>query len=267
MSDTVSTVKNAFSKLSSLSFGRAATKPAYIPPDKKGEINELKAALSDPNIEKDQNKKRELLQKVIWYVTMGLDTSKLFDKMILNVNTKDVVQKKMVYQYITHYSHTNPDLAIMTINTLSRDCRDESPLIRGLALRSLSQLRLPKIVEHLLPLIKEGLNDSSPYVRKTAVNSVMKLNKIAPQVVENEKFVDRLYSMIRDKDVQVVINSILALNEILENEGGMKVTKKMVEYLLNRLFEYSEWHLCVVFDLMMKYQPENSNEVLNIMVL
>lgn len=57
------------------------------------------------------------------------------------MNTKDVVQKKMVYQYITHHAHTNPDLAILTINTLARDCRDQSPVIRGLALRSLSSMR------------------------------------------------------------------------------------------------------------------------------
>jgi hypothetical protein len=53
------------------------------PIEKKGEINDLKDALSDPNIEKDQEKKRELLQRVIAYVTMGVDTSKLFENMIL----------------------------------------------------------------------------------------------------------------------------------------------------------------------------------------
>ena len=90
----------------------------------------------------------------------------------------------MVYQYITHYAHQNQDVAILTINTLSNDCRDESPLVRGLALRSLSSLRIPKLVEHLLPLIREGLNDPSHYVRKTAVLSVVKLNRMDPKIVE-----------------------------------------------------------------------------------
>lgn len=52
-------------------------------PEKKGEINELKEALGDPNIDKDQERKKELLQKVINYATMGIDTTKLFDKVIL----------------------------------------------------------------------------------------------------------------------------------------------------------------------------------------
>jgi AP-4 complex subunit beta-1 len=92
----------------------------------------------------------------------------------------------MVYQYLTNHANTNQELAILTINTLSNDCRDESPLVRGLALRSLSSLRLPKLVEYLLPLIKEGLNDPSPYVRKTAVMSIVKLNKISQSTVQSK---------------------------------------------------------------------------------
>jgi AP-4 complex subunit beta-1 len=237
------------------------------PIERKSEINELRAALNDPTIDKDQEKKREVLQKVIGYMTMGLDTSKLFHNMIMCVHTRDVVQKKMVYQYITHYAHQNQDSAILAINTLANDCRDESPLVRGLALRSLSSLRVPKLVEHLLSLIKEGLNDPSPYVRKTAVLSVVQLQKISPKTIDAEKFVDRLYSMIRDKDVQVVINCINALNELLSEEGGIKVSKKMTYYLLNRVTEYNEWQLCVVLDVLLKYTPQNNNEIFDIMNL
>jgi signal transduction histidine kinase len=53
------------------------------PIERKSEINELRAALNDPTIDKDQEKKREVLQKVIGYMTMGLDTSKLFHSMIM----------------------------------------------------------------------------------------------------------------------------------------------------------------------------------------
>jgi AP-4 complex subunit beta-1 len=72
--------------------------------------------------------------------------------------------------------------------------------------------------------------------------------------------------MIKDKDVQVSINSIRALNEILESEGGIKVTKKMIYYLLNRVPEYSEWQLCEVLEQLVRYTPENNNEIFDIMV-
>lgn len=76
-------MKGAFSRLGQTIGSLGKAKTGYTPPDKKGEINELKTALSDPNVDRDQNKKREILSKVITYTTMGLDTSKLFDKMML----------------------------------------------------------------------------------------------------------------------------------------------------------------------------------------
>eukprot|EP00818_Percolomonas_sp_WS_P003219 CAMPEP_0117443354 /NCGR_PEP_ID=MMETSP0759-20121206/4652_1 /TAXON_ID=63605 /ORGANISM="Percolomonas cosmopolitus, Strain WS" /LENGTH=802 /DNA_ID=CAMNT_0005235327 /DNA_START=152 /DNA_END=2560 /DNA_ORIENTATION=+ len=235
---------------------------------KKGEINDLHKQLSDSATLDNPIKRKELLQKVILYTTMGFDTSKLFNRIIMLVHTNDIIQKKMVYQYVTRYAGSNPDLAILTINTLSNDCRDDSPLIRGLALRHLASLRsIPKISEHLLPLIKEGLNDPSSYVRKTAVLAITKLNRINPKIVEKEQFVDRLYAMIRDKDSQVVVNCIHALNELLKDQGGIKAPKKMIYFLLNRITQYNEWQLGTILELLLKYQPKDNKEVFNIMNL
>ena len=46
--------------------------------------------------------------------------------------------------------------------------------------------------------------------------------------------VDILYQMLRDSDPQVISNCISALEEILAEEGGMVVTKKITHYLINR---------------------------------
>lgn len=91
------------------------------------------------------------------------------------------------------------------------------------------------------------------------------LNVVAVVRVD-EKYVERLYAMIRDKDVQVIVNCIKALNEILKDEEGIKVTKKMTYYLLNRVSEYTEWQLCEVLELLLKYQPQSNNEVFDLMV-
>lgn len=46
--------------------------------------------------------------------------------------------------------------------------------------------------------------------------------------------IDHLYQMLRDDDPLVVCNCLSALEEILANEGGMVVTRKMAHYLINR---------------------------------
>lgn len=61
------------------------------------------------------------LQQVIAYMTLGIDVSRLFTEMMLAIETRDLVVKKMVYLYLCTYARQKPDLAIMCINTLQRD--------------------------------------------------------------------------------------------------------------------------------------------------
>lgn len=55
--------------------------------------------------------------------------------------TQSIVQKKMVYLYLSSYAEHNSELALLTINTLRKDANDRNPTIRGLALRSMASLR------------------------------------------------------------------------------------------------------------------------------
>jgi hypothetical protein len=50
---------------------------------KKGEVNELKTSLRNPAIDRDPEKKREIVKRVIAYMTLGIDVSKLFSEMIM----------------------------------------------------------------------------------------------------------------------------------------------------------------------------------------
>jgi AP-4 complex subunit beta-1 len=72
--------------------------------------------------------------------------------------------------------------------------------------------------------------------------------------------------MIRDPDVQVVTNCLMALDEILIKSGGIKTTKKMIFYLIGRAKEFNEWHLCLVLSVLLKYTPKNNKEIVEIMV-
>jgi AP-4 complex subunit beta-1 len=100
-------------------------------------------------VERDPKKRRDVIKKVIAYMTLGVDVSRLFTEMLMAIETRDLVIKKMVYLYMCLYAQSNPDLAIMCVNTLQRDCGNEDPMVRGLALRSLCSLRLPSTVEYI----------------------------------------------------------------------------------------------------------------------
>ena len=53
----------------------------------------------------------------------------------------NLVQKKLVYLYLSNYAQTNSEVALLTVNTMQKDCQDRNPVVRGLALRSMCSLR------------------------------------------------------------------------------------------------------------------------------
>ncbi len=56
------------------------------------------------SIEKDINKKRDVIKKVIAYMTLGIDVSRLYPEMVKASRTEDVVMKKMIYLYLINYA-------------------------------------------------------------------------------------------------------------------------------------------------------------------
>ena len=152
------------------------SQPNYFVDMKKGEVNELRQLLKNVSTEKDPNKKREVIKKVLAYMTLGIDVSRLFSEMVMASSTQDIVQKKMIYHYLTNYAESQPELALMAINTFLKDIKNNvDPKVRGLALRSLCSLRVESIFEYLHGAIADGLNDPDPYVRRTAILGALKL--------------------------------------------------------------------------------------------
>lgn len=222
--------------------------------------------------------KRELFKKVISYMTIGIDVSSLFSEMVMCSATSDVVLKKMCYLYVANYAKVNPDLALLTINFLQKDCRDEDPMIRGLALRSLCSLRVANLVEYLVGPLQSGLKDSNSSVRMVAATGVLKLYHISASVCIDSDFPSMLKAlMLNDKDAQVVANCLSSLQEIWSLEASASeealrekenlLSKPFIYYLLNRIKEFSEWAQCLVLDLVSKYIPSDSNEIFDIMNL
>lgn len=62
-------------------------------------------------------------------MTLGIDVSRLFTDMIMAIETKDIVVKKMVYLYLSKYAHNEPEMAIMCINSFLREWYEFSKVL------------------------------------------------------------------------------------------------------------------------------------------
>ncbi|KAL1291193.1 hypothetical protein AAHE18_20G184200 [Arachis hypogaea] len=255
--------------------------PSPSQPSGKSEVTDLRSQLrqlAGSRAPGADDAKRDLFKKVISNMTIGIDVSSLFGEMVMCSATSDIVLKKMCYLYVGNYAKVNPDLALLTINFLQRDCKDDDPMIRGLALRSLCSLRVANLVEYLVGPLGSGLKDNNSYVRTVAVIGVVKLYHISASTCLDADFPATLkHLMLNDPDTQVVANCLSALQEIwtLESTSSEEaakeretlVSKPVIYYLLNRIKEFSEWAQCLVLELVAKYIPSDNSEIFDIMNL
>jgi vesicle coat complex subunit len=225
----------------------------------QGEIYELKAELNSDKKEK----KKEAVKKVIASMTVGKDVSSLFTDVVNCMQTDNLELKKLVYLYLMNYAKSQPDLAILAVNTFVKDCEDPNPLIRALAVRTMGCIRVEKITEYLCEPLRRCLKDEDPYVRKTAAVCVAKLYDINAVLVEEQGFLDILKDMISDSNPMVVANAIAALTEIAESNPHAHIfnmNPQAINKLLTALNECSEWGQVFILDAIANYVPRDENE-------
>lgn len=240
------------------------TDSKYFTTTKKGEIFELKAEL---NSEK-KDRKKEAVKKVIASMTVGKDVSSLFPDVVNCMQTDNLELKKLVYLYLMNYAKSQPDMAIMAVNTFVKDCEDPNPLIRALAVRTMGCIRVDKITEYLCEPLRKCLKDEDPYVRKTAAVCVAKLHDINSQLVEDQGFLDSLKDLLSDSNPMVVANAVAALSEIQDASptaaAMMEMTSQTINKLLTALNECTEWGQIFILDSLAQYTPKDEREAQSI---
>jgi len=129
------------------------------------------------------------------------------------------------------------DPMVVTLAYPLQDMNDSNPLVRALALRTMSYIHVREFVEATVPPTKQLLRDSDPYVRKTAAFCVAKLYDHDRHLVEGSDLIDRLNSMLRDDNPTVVASALASLMDIWERSDAIKLTidygnaSKMVQIL------------------------------------
>lgn len=240
------------------------TDSKYFTTTKKGEIFELKSELNSDK----KDKKREAVKKVIASMTVGKDVSSLFPDVANCMQTDNLELKKLVYLYLMNYAKSQPDLAIMAVNTFVKDCSDPNPLIRALAVRTMGCIRVDKITEYLCEPLRNCLKDEDPYVRKTAAVTVAKLYDISPEMSQEQGFLDSLKDLLADSNPMVVANAVAALSEINEaSQSGqplIEMNTATINKLLTALNECTEWGQVFILDSLSNYSPSDAKEAQSI---
>ncbi|KAG0082394.1 AP-4 complex subunit beta-1 [Podila epicladia] len=223
------------------------------------------AELTEAFKEHGAGNQAQLMQRVQELMGQGIDVSSLFPSMVSMASTRNITFKKVVYGFVAQYGRTNEELCILSINTLHQDCADLDPIVRSLALRTLCSLGQKSVFRFMLQPLNKGFQDKNAHVRKTSAMACISLFELDPGFVLESEIVDKLYSLLRDRDTQVVVNAILALETILADEGGMVVNHNIGAYLISRFKDWTASQLQVILGILCRYKPQSDDEIYEIM--
>uniref|UniRef100_A0A8K9UQD4 Adaptor related protein complex 2 subunit beta 1 n=1 Tax=Oncorhynchus mykiss TaxID=8022 RepID=A0A8K9UQD4_ONCMY len=184
----------------------------------------------------------------------------LFPDVVNCMQTDNLELKKLVYLYLMNYAKSQPDMAIMAVNSFVKDCEDPNPLIRALAVRTMGCIRVDKITEYLCEPLRKCLKDEDPYVRKTAAVCVAKLHDINAQMVEDQGFLDSLRDLIADSNPMVGLSTSCFPNHC----NLLDLNPQNINKLLTALNECTEWGQIFILDCLSNYNPKDEREAQSI---
>lgn len=172
-----------------------------------------------------------------------------FSSVVKNVASPNIEIKKLVYIYLIHHAEQEPDLALLSINTIQKSLSDPSPQVRALALKTMSGIRVPVISQIVSLAIKKGVADMSPYVRKAAALSIPKCYRLDPS--QSPQLIDYLTTLLGDRQYYVAGAAVSAFLEICPER--IDLIHKHYRSLVRKIVDMNEWSQLAMLRLMTYY--------------
>lgn len=160
-----------------------------------------------------------------------------FSSIVKNVASPNIEIKKLVYIYLLHYAESEPDLALLSINTIQKSLTDQNPQVRALAVRVMSGIKVPVISQIVSLAIKRGCGDMSPYVRKAAALAIPKCYRLDPNTLPQLR--EYLSILLGDKQYFVVGSAVTAFLEVCPER--IDLLHRHYRTLVRKLVDMDEW--------------------------
>ncbi|KAI0120369.1 ARM repeat-containing protein [Hypoxylon sp. NC0597] len=188
----------------------------------------------------DSRNDREVLdglRRVISMMYRQQKTLPFFSSVVKNVASPNIEIKKLVYIYLIHHAEQEPDMALLSINTIQKSLSDSNPQVRALALRTMSGIRVPVISQIVSLAIKKGVVDMSPHVRKAAALAIPKCYRLEPNT--SPQLLEYLATLLGDKQYFVAGAAVSAFMEICPDR--VDLIHKHYRSLVKKIVDMDEW--------------------------
>ncbi|KAI9066121.1 hypothetical protein FKP32DRAFT_1589999 [Trametes sanguinea] len=200
----------------------------------------------------DSNSDREKLEamkRLIALISRGRNVSEFFAQVVKNVASHNLEIRKLVYIYLLRYAEQEPDLALLSINTFQKDLSDPNPLIRAMALRVLSGIKVPMIGSIVALAIKKCAADISPYVRKAAALAIPKLYHLDSS--HQPELIRIICTLLKDQSPLSIGSVAVAFDAVCPTR--LDLLHQHYRRLCRTLIDVDEWGQVDLLNLLVRY--------------
>lgn len=182
-------------------------------------------------------------------MSRGVDCSEFFADVVKNVASPSLEIKKLVYIYLLRYAESEPDLALLSINTIQKALNDQNQVVRAMAIRVMSGIRVPVISQIVALGIKRCVTDMSAYVRKSAALAIPKCYRLDPTTLP--QLTESMGILLGDRSFYVVGAAVMAYLEVCPEKW--ELIHSHYRSLVKMLIDMDEWGQLAVLRLLTEY--------------
>ncbi|CAR27834.1 hypothetical protein ZYGR_0N03210 [Zygosaccharomyces rouxii] len=155
------------------------------------------------------------MKRIISVMASGettIDVESYFADVVKNIISDDAKVRIMVCIYLLRYAERDPNLALLSVNSIQKTLSDVDPETRCFSLKALSDMKIPSLFPVVLYTLKKAVTDPSASVRGEVAFSMLKLYR-----EEGEEVVEELEPLLKvllsDADPLVVSSAIVVLKK------------------------------------------------------
>ncbi|CAN3373026.1 hypothetical protein DIURU_005349 [Diutina rugosa] len=186
---------------------------------------------------------------VVSLISRGEDGLPYFADVVKNVTTHNQHIRNLVLVYLTRYAEVEPDIALLSINSIQKSLNDTNPIHRSRSIRSLAGIRIASILPILVLSIKRTSSDPSPVVRTASAVAIGQIyvddDPSASQLLE------LLARLLADSSTQVVAAAVRTFHHIHHDidDDGWRYIHGNFRRICRLLPQFDEWTQVVAIEL------------------
>lgn len=189
------------------------------------------------------------LKHVVGIMAAGKNAVEYFPDVIKNIASSNLEVRRLVYIFLLRYAEFEPDLALLSINTIQKSLSDKSVVIRSLAIRVIAAIKIPVLSPIVILSIKKACRDLSPTVRKASVQAIASCFDLDPS--SGPALLEMIEHLLTDVDPSVrgAALSVLAIYW----PDRLDMVHKVFRGTCRILPQLDEWNQIFITELLTRY--------------